>query len=255
MAVLQQGGARQSMETDNRQHIVIVEDDREISDLVAGFLETHGMRTTVVRDGVGLDAALADGRVDLAVIDVMLPGEDGLAICRRLRAVSRLPIVMLTALGSETDRVVGLELGADDYLTKPFSPRELLARLRAVLRRSAAAAPEPARKPVLRFDGWRLDLAKRHLAAPDGAQVRLTSVTFDLLVVFCQNPRQVLSRERLLDLTHGGTRLDRSIDIQVSRLRRKIEANPQAPSLIKTVRSGGYFFTAEVVAVDGADAG
>lgn len=243
------------MESAERQHIVIVEDDREISDLVAGFLEQHGMRATVVRDGHGLDAVLAVDRADLAVIDIMLPGEDGLAICRRLRGNSRLPIVMLTALGGEADRVVGLELGADDYISKPFSPRELLARVRAVLRRSAEAAPEPGRRPVLLFDGWRLDLAQRRLAAPDGAQVALTSVTFDLLVAFCQNARQVLSRERLIELTHGGSRLDRSIDIQVSRLRRKIEPNPQAPNLIRTVRSGGYFFAAEVVEADRAEGG
>jgi two-component system OmpR family response regulator len=180
----------------------------------------------------------------------MLPGENGLELCRRLRVESNVPVIMLTALGEETERIVGLEMGADDYVAKPFSQRELLARIRAVLRR-ASSLPHDARSVasgVISFAGWRLDAAKRQLQAPDGTLVMLTSGEFDLLVTLCQHPQRVLSREQLLDLTVGRAAdlFDRSIDIRISRLRRKIEQDPKNPKIITTVRSGGYFFAAEV---------
>lgn len=230
-------------------HILLVEDDAEIGTMLSRFLTDHGLRVTRLTDGRGIDRTLAAGRVDLVVLDVMLPGEDGLAICRRLRGRSTVPIIMLTALGSETDRIVGLEMGADDYLPKPFSPRELLARIRAVLRRGQIAEAAQTDRPVtMTFDDWRLDTATRQLFDPQGVRVPLTSGEFNLLAVFCQHARKVLSREQLLDLLHGRAAavFDRSIDIQVSRLRRKIEPDPRDPTLIKTVRYGGYMFTPKV---------
>jgi two-component system OmpR family response regulator len=230
-------------------HILLVEDDAEIGTMLARFMADHGMRVTRVTDGRGIDRSMAAQRIDIVVLDVMLPGEDGLSICRRLRARSAVPIIMLTALGTETDRIVGLEMGADDYLPKPFSPRELLARIRAVLRRGQIADASGTDKPVtMVFDGWRLDTATRQLFDPADVRVPLTSGEFDMLAVFCQHARKVLSREQLLDLLHGRAAavFDRSVDIQVSRLRRKIEPDPKEPSFIKTVRNGGYMFTPKV---------
>jgi two-component system OmpR family response regulator len=195
-------------------------------------------------------AAVASGRFDLIVLDIMMPGEDGLSLCRRLRSMSRIPVVLLSAMSGETDRIVGLELGADDYICKPFSPRELLARVRAVLRRagSAGAQGEDAGTSAFEFEGWRLDAVRRTLRNPEGALVELTAGEFSLLMAFASHAQQVLTRDQLLDLTRGreATVFDRSIDVQISRLRRKIEADPQAPVLIKTVRSGGYVFCAGV---------
>jgi two-component system OmpR family response regulator len=217
--------------------------------MVSTFMSEHGFRVTRLPDGRALDRTLAMDKVDFVVLDIMLPGEDGLSLCRRIRASSNVPILMLTALGTETDRVVGLEMGADDYLTKPFSSRELLARIRAILRRGTAPDASSHQTPSsVSFDGWRMDLAARQLHSPEGLRVPLTSGEFSLLSVFCQNARHVLSRERLLDLLHGRSAVmfDRSIDIQVSRLRRKIEPDPRDPTFIKTVRYGGYVFTPEV---------
>ncbi len=180
-------------------------------------------------------------------MDIMLPGEDGLSLCRRLRATSAVPIIMLTALGHETDRIVGLEMGADDYLGKPFNPRELLARLRAVLRRSRVGPAASNRDLIFEFEGWRLHPGLRQLRAPDGARIQLTSMEFDLLVIFCQHPRQVLSRDTLQDMTLGHAALGRGIDIQVSRIRKKIERDPRDPVMLLTVRAGGYFFAPTVV--------
>ena len=229
-------------------HILIVDDDREIRDLTARFLRKHGFRASTAADGREMDSQLAGGRFDLVVLDLMMPGEDGLSICRRLRSRSSPPIVMLTALGEETDRIVGLEMGADDYLPKPFNPRELLARIKAVLRRSAAAAPETPAGRMFAFSGFTLDLVMRELRDPDGAPVALTTGEFNLLAAFVERPRRVLNRDQLLDLTRGREAgpFDRSIDVQLSRLRRKIEADPGTPALIKTVRGGGYVFAAEV---------
>lgn len=232
-------------------HILVVDDDREIRDLVARFLAKHGLRVTTAADGREMKRHLADWAIDLIVLDLMLPGEDGLTLCRNLRAASPIPIIMLTAMGEDTDRIVGLEMGADDYLAKPFNPRELLARIKAVLRR-ADSLPRGGGDggAVARFAGWSLDLAKRELTSPDGVLVQLSGGEFELLAVFVGHPRRVLSREQLLDLARGrdAQPFDRSIDVQVSRLRRKIEDDPRRPALIKTVRGGGYTFTPEVEA-------
>jgi two-component system, OmpR family, response regulator len=239
-------------------HIMIVDDDREIRSLLAQFLTKHGYRVTAARDGQEMTKLMEAARVDLLVLDLMMPGEDGLSICRRLRAAGDLPIIMLTAMGEETDRIVGLEMGADDYLAKPFGPRELLARIKAVLRRAslpppplAAAADEAASEPAgkaLRFEGWGLDLARRELRSPDGTLVALSSGEYDLLVALAERPQRVLSRDQLLDLARGRAAVpfDRAIDVQISRLRRKIEADPADPQIIKTVRGGGYMFTPTV---------
>jgi two-component system OmpR family response regulator len=234
-----------------RPHILIVDDDREIRDLLARFLTRHDFRVDTAADGREMDRALAGGRFDLIVLDLMMPGEDGLAICRRLRAETAMPILMLTALGEEADRIVGLEIGADDYLPKPFNPRELLARIRAVLRR-AEAEPRGAtgedRASALTFDGWRLDRSARELRDPEGTLVPLTSGEFDLLEALAERPQQILSRDQLADLTSGRVLgpLDRSIDVALSRLRRKLGEDPKTPRLIKTVRHGGYYFAADV---------
>lgn len=230
-------------------HILVVDDDRELRDLLARFLGRSGYRVTAARDGREMRRALADWKIDLVILDLMLPGEDGLSLCRELRTRSQLPVVMLTILGEETDRILGLEMGADDYLAKPFNPRELLARVKAVLRRSQGAAfPTRGSATILRFAGWRLDRGLRRLESPDGLVIDLTAGEFDLLATFAEHPQQVLTRDQLLDLTQGRTEtaFERSIDMQVSRLRRKIEADPREPELIKTVRGGGYVFTAVV---------
>jgi two-component system OmpR family response regulator len=228
-------------------HILVVDDDAEIRDLLKRFLSKNGFRVSAVADGPRMRAALGEMKFDLVVLDVMLPGEDGLSLCRRIRSESGIPIIMLTAMGDDTDRIVGLEMGADDYLAKPFNPRELLARIKAILRRSGQSAL-PGSRSVIEFEGWKLDLAKRELTAPDGRLVDLTGGEFDLLVAFVEHPQRTLSRDQLLDLTRGRTSspFDRSIDIQVSRLRQKIEEDPKEPKLIKTVRSVGYIFSTRV---------
>jgi two-component system OmpR family response regulator len=231
-------------------HILVVDDDREIRDLLGRFLTKHGYRVTAAQDGKDMRRALADWHIDLVVLDLMLPGEDGLSLCRDLRAKSQIPVIMLTMMGEETDRIIGLEMGADDYLPKPFNPRELLARMKAVLRRAQCvpATPATAGRRILGFCGWRLDLGLRRLESPQGLIVDLSAGEFDLLVAFVEHPQRVLSRDQLLDLTHGRAEapFDRSVDMQLSRLRHKIETNPKEPELIKTVRGGGYVFTAVV---------
>jgi two-component system OmpR family response regulator len=231
-------------------HILIVDDDREIRDLLSRFLEKHDYRVDVAADGRAMMAALEDGRFDLVVLDLMMPGEDGLSLCRRLRASSTLPVIMLTAVSEETDRIIGLEMGADDYLTKPFNPRELLARIKAVLRRTGGGPVEvgEAAGQVLAFENWRLDLTRRELRSAEGVLTPLTAGEFDLLVAFIERPHRVLSRDQLLDLTRGRTAapFERSVDVQLSRLRRKIETDPKTPAIIKTVRGGGYVFAAKV---------
>jgi two-component system OmpR family response regulator len=231
-------------------HILIVDDDREIRDLLGRFLTKHGYRVTTARDGREMRRVLADWRIDLIVLDLMLPGEDGLSLCRQLRANSLIPIIMLTAMGEETDRIVGLEMGADDYLSKPFNPRELLARAKAVLRRarSEPASDRTSGGAIMIFADWKIDLARRRLISPEDIVVDLTPGEFDLLVAFADHPQRVLSRDQLLDLARGraAAPFDRSVDVQVSRLRRKIETDPMEPELIKTVRGGGYLFTASV---------
>jgi two-component system OmpR family response regulator len=230
-------------------HILVVDDDREIRTLLARFLVKHGLRVSTAKDGPEMMKFIEGAAVDLVVLDLMLPGEDGLSLCRRLRATSTLPVIMLTAMGDDTDRIVGLEMGADDYLPKPFSPRELLARIKAVLRR-VQTLPNVASPSgeILRFDGWTLELGPRRLLSPDGTEVELSTGEYELLLAFVTHPRRVLSRDQLLDLARGRSAapFDRSIDIQVMRLRRKIEVDPKEPRLVKTVRGGGYVFSAEI---------
>ncbi|MBO6552023.1 MAG: response regulator [Roseitalea sp.] len=231
-------------------HILVVDDHREIRDAVSRYLEKNGMRATTARDAVEMDNKLKSGRFDLIVLDIMMPGEDGLSVCRRLSAESDVPILFLTALAEETDRIVGLELGADDYLSKPFNPRELLARIKAILRRAErreSSAGELSGRLVA-FSGWTLDTDSRRLCADNGNEIDLTSSEFKLLTVFLERPRMVLSRDQLLDLTAGRAAppLDRTIDNQVSRLRRKIEQDPSRPQIISTVRGDGYSLTADV---------
>jgi len=232
------------------QHLLIVDDDREIRELLSKLLALHGYRVSVAQDGAAMMQILGNAHIDLVILDIMLPGEDGLSLCRRLRANGTLPIIMLTAVGEEIDRVVGLEMGADDYLGKPFSPRELLARIRAVLRRTvmpAAGSPAGGGR-VFEFAGWRLDLARRQLYSPAKALVDLRAAEFELLLALVERPQRVLTRDQLLDLARGraSTSIDRSIDVHISRLRHRIEIDPKEPVLIKTVRSGGYVFTAPV---------
>jgi len=195
--------------------------------------------------------ALNEQKIDLVILDVMLPGEDGLSLCRKLREVSKVPVIMLTAMGDQTDRIVGLEIGADDYLVKPFDTRELLARVRAVLRRSSNDSSLHAStetRPVLAFDGWRLDVARRELRSSDNTLMILSGAEFDLLLAFAEHPQRVLARDQLLDLARGASHeaFDRSIDVLVSRLRRKLEVDNKSPAVIRTIRSGGYIFTPKV---------
>jgi two-component system OmpR family response regulator len=234
-------------------HLLIVDDDKELCSLLSKFLSRHGYRVSVAHNGGEMASILEASRVNLVILDLMLPGEDGLVLCRRLRTTSTLPIIMLTAISDETDRIIGLEMGADDYLAKVPNPRELLARVRAVLRR---AGPPEARasadqKRILEFAGWRLDVTHRQLFSAKNALVPLRAGEFDLLLALAERPQRVLSRDQLLDLSRGRSAniFDRSIDVQISRLRRKIEPDPKEPTLIKTVRSGGYILAANVVAV------
>jgi two-component system OmpR family response regulator len=233
-------------------HILVVDDDRDICSLLSQFLARHSFRVSAARDGEEMFKLLEAAKVDLIVLDLMLPGEDGLSLCRRLRSENQMPVIMLTAMHEEIDRVIGLEMGADDYLSKPFSPRELLARIRAVLRRASQAAQAATEIQtagrVLSFDGWQLDVARRELRRGDGEPVTISSGEFEMLLAFAEHPQRVLTRDQLLDLARGRSAapFDRSVDIQVMRLRRKIELDPKNPELIKTVRSGGYIFTPRV---------
>lgn len=232
--------------------LLIVDDDPEICQLVGQFLEPHGFRVTTASDGAAMRRAMAGEHVDLVILDLMLPGEDGLSLCRDLRARSRIPVIFLTAAGSETDRIVGLEMGADDYLAKPFSSRELLARVRAVLRRTSnfqtQQEEQTAQNRLFTFSGWTLDTERRRLQAPDGVLVDLSGGEYELLHVFLTHPHVVLNRDQLLDMTRGRVAgpFDRTIDVQVGRLRRKIEPDPKNPELIKTVRGGGYVLATNV---------
>jgi two-component system, OmpR family, response regulator len=231
-------------------HILVVDDDREIRDLLSKFLERQGMRVSAARDAKEARKLWPLGRYHLVVLDLMLPGESGLELAKWLRTQGAVPIVMLTAMAEETDRIVGLELGADDYLGKPFNPRELLARIRAVLRRAngePGAAKEPPAKAI-RFGGWTLEPARRRLLNPDGAEVPLTGGEYELLQVLVERPNRVLTRDMLMDLLRGRQAgpFDRAIDVAVSRLRRKLEDDGRNPSLIKTVRGGGYVLATTV---------
>ena len=235
---------------DQMPHILVVDDDREIRDLLARFLERNRMRVTAVRDGRETRRAWTQGHYHLVVLDLMLPGEGGLDLARWIRTQADTPIVMLTAMGEETDRIIGLELGADDYVAKPFNPRELLARIRAVLRRAGEAAERKAEhgSQALGFNGWTLEPARRRLLNPEGVEVPLTGGEYDLLQALVERPNRVLTRDMLLDLLRGRQAgpFDRAIDVAISRLRRKLEDDGRNAQLIKTVRGGGYVLAATV---------
>jgi len=233
-----------------QDHILIVDDDAEIRSLLGEYLHKQGYRATAVADGKGMRAAIEKSRPDAIVLDLMLPGEDGLDLCRAVRARSNIPIIMLTARGDETDRIVGLELGADDYIAKPFNPRELLARLKSVLRRSRSLPDnlKPEAAGSYRFAGWTLDTATRNLTAPDGVVIPLSGTEFRLLRIFLDHPNRVLARDQLIDLmlARDAGPFDRAIDVQVSRLRQRLREDAKEPALIKTVRGQGYVFAAQV---------
>jgi DNA-binding response OmpR family regulator len=231
-------------------HILVVDDQQEICDLVREYLTDEGFRVTTANDGTGMRDVVARDSVDLVILDLVLRGEDGLQLARELRNQSDIGIIMLTGRGETVDRIIGLEMGADDYLSKPFHLRELLARVRSVLRRGSTRGGERSGAPRARikFSGWSLDMASRELLSPAGEDVRLTTGEFELLAAFVGHANQVLSRDRLLDLSRHREAgpFDRTIDVQVGRLRRKLEDDAKNPTMIKTVRGGGYIFTPPV---------
>ena len=240
---------------DTLDHILVVDDDAEIRNLLGEYLRKNGYRATAVADGKAMWTALARGKVDLIVLDLMLPGDDGLTLCRKLRAQSDTPadtpVIMLTARGEETDRIVGLEMGADDYLAKPFSPRELLARIKSVLRRTRSL-PQNLRADEARtiaFAGWRLDTVARHLLSADGVVTSLSGAEYQLLRIFLSHPNHVLTRDQLMVLSRGreSEPFDRTIDLRVSRLRHHLKDDSSDPQIIKTVRGEGYVLAVSVV--------
>ena len=235
--------------SDETPHILIVDDHRDIRDLLARYLAKQGFRASVAESAAAARKAMQAGKIDLIVLDIMMPGEDGLSLTRSVREKEDIPVILLTAMGEETDRIVGLEVGADDYLAKPFNPRELLARIKAVLRRARTLPRRrEAGKGRLAFDRWVLDLARRELVGEDGVAVALSSGEFRLLAALLERPGMVLTRDQLLDLTRGRSAqpFDRSIDNQISRLRKKVERDPKRPELIKTAWGDGYSFAGEV---------
>jgi two-component system, OmpR family, response regulator len=231
-------------------HILVVDDQQDICDLIHEYLTSEGFRVSIAKDGAGLREKMSGSPVDLVILDLMLGREDGLQLARALRSESDVGIIMLTGRSDTVDRIIGLEMGADDYLPKPFHLRELLARVRSVLRRAASRAAEKAggERPRARFAEWVLDLSSRELLSPTGDDVRLTAGEFELLTALVNHANQVLSRDRLLDLSRRREAgpFDRTIDVQVGRLRRKLNDDPKNPSMIKTVRGGGYIFTPAV---------
>jgi DNA-binding response OmpR family regulator len=239
--------------TKTTDHILVVDDQKEICEVVQQYLSSEGYRVSAAHDGTGMRRVMAQEEVDLVILDLMLPGEDGLTLARALREESTVGIIILTGRGETVDRIIGLEMGADDYLPKPFHLRELLARVKSVLRRASTRAQNEkaagaSARARARFAGWHLDLSTRELVSPTGGEVRLTTGEFDLLAAFVNNANQVLSRDRLLDLARNREAgpFDRTIDVQVGRLRRKLEPDPQKPTMIKTVRGTGYIFTPQV---------
>ncbi len=240
------------MSSTAQTHILAIDDDPAMRKLVADYLRENNLRVTAVATGAEMAQALDQHAIDLVVLDLRLAAEDGMQLARRLREESAVPIIIVTGKQDEADRVMGLELGADDYVTKPFSPRELLARIRAVLRRYQTARevlpPQGEKRRAYRFARWELNLGSRRLTSPNGSRVELSHGEFNLLHAFCAAPQRVLSREQLLDLSrlYGAEVYDRSIDVQVLRLRRKIEPNPAQPQYIKTERGAGYVFSVAV---------
>jgi len=234
----------------NSDHVLVVDDDAEIRNLLREYLQKNGYRVTAVAEGKGMWMTIDAGRVDIVVLDLMLPGEDGLTLCRNLRARSEVPVIMLTARGEETDRIVGLEMGADDYLAKPFNPRELLARIKSILRRSRSLPDnlQPEEASTIHFAGWTLDLEARNLLSPDGVVVALSGTEYKLMRIFLAHPNRVLNRDQLIDLmlSRDASPFDRSIDVQVSRLRHRLGEGAREPVIIKTVRGEGYVLSVPV---------
>jgi two-component system OmpR family response regulator len=228
--------------------LLLVDDEAALREPLAEYLSRQGFAVRQAASAAEARNRLREELPDLVLLDIMMPGEDGLSLCRHLAESQAIPTILLTARGEATDRIVGLEIGADDYVVKPFEPRELVARIRSVLRRAAKGAPPPAEDEQLEFDGWRLDPLKRRLSDPEGALVSISSAEFRLLMAFLEHPRQVLDRDRLLDLVQGREAhlFDRAVDNQISRLRRKIEADNRNPVLIQTVWGGGYMLAADV---------
>lgn len=232
------------------QHILVVDDDADITQLLAQYLSRFGFTAHTARDADSMRMVLAAQPVDLVVLDVMLPGTDGLTLARELRSRSRIPIIMLTARGDPYDRVIGLEMGADDYMSKPFEPRELVARIQTVLRRvTSGQAPPPEESEVVHFDGWQLHRMARHLVTPEGVVTPLSNAEFRLLCTFLSMPRRICSRDQLMEDARGRSMevFERSIDLLVSRLRQKLGDDPREPRFIKTVRGAGYLFNARQV--------
>jgi DNA-binding response OmpR family regulator len=229
----------------NAEHILVVDDDPMIRETLRDFLGGEGYRISVAAGGEAMRGCLLMGSVDAILLDLGLPGEDGLRLTREIRSVSDVPIIMLTGRNELVDRIVGLEIGADDYMGKPFHLRELLARLRTVLRRHRSPDPAAGNEEIIRFDGWQLDLGRRELLAADGNEVVLTTAEFEMLAVLARQPRRVFTREKLMDLTRGRNldAFERTIDSQIARLRKKIERDSERPALIKSVRGVGYVFT------------
>jgi two-component system OmpR family response regulator len=236
------------MALSEQSNILVVEDDPDIASLLVELLKSNGFVAVAAASGDQMDRLLGRCKFDLIILDAMLPGEDGFAICMRLRASSSIPILMLTARREDIDRILGLEIGADDYVTKPFNSRELLARIKSILRRASLSQRQQEVAVALTFAGWRIDPNSRRLFDADGDEVSMTTTEFDLLWAFCSNPNRVLTREQLLSMTHAGAAgpIERSIDAHISRVRQKIEPNLKEPSFIKTVRLGGYMFAATV---------
>lgn len=242
------GSHMHSPAADASTQVLLVEDDTEIAVMLIQMMSENGFHAVAAGSATEMDALLCRQGFDLIILDAMLPGEDGFSICRRLRTASSTPIIMLTALGEDVDRIVGIELGADDYITKPFNSRELVARMRGLLRRASYGTEYRERREALKFAGWRIDPIARQLRDPDDVRVSMTTAEFDILLAFCHNPGRVLTRDQLLGLTHAGLAgpIERSVDVHVSRVRQKIEPSVREPTLIKTVRLGGYIFTPHV---------
>jgi len=235
--------------TDSQAHILIVDDEKDIREPLAIYIEKHGFRTSTACDGKELDKVLSTASIELIILDIIMPGEDGFSICKRIQEKYHIPIILLTALSEDTDRIVGLELGADDYVTKPFNPRELLARIKSVIRRSQMLPPMKHRKKgLVKFGTWRMDLSQKEILNPDNVAIRLSSGEHMLLVSLIEYAGITLNRDQLLDLTKGreAQLFDRSIDNQISRLRQKLETDPKNPRIIQTKWGGGYVFCADL---------
>lgn len=240
---------REMVRDETKPHVLIVEDARDIREPLGRYLREHGYRATTAQDALAARKVMKGAAIDLVVLDIMMPGEDGLSLCRSIRETSQIPVILLTARGEEVDRIIGLEMGADDYIPKPFSPRELIARIAAVLRRTQALPPrqKPPEAARIKFGDWILDTGQRELVGTDSMAIALSSGEFSLLQALLERPKIALTRNQLLDLTKGrdAELFDRSIDNHVSRLRKKIEPDPKNPRYIKTVWGGGYMMAVE----------